>query len=246
MTAIVVLVRNASEDLSEISTVAKFYFLTFTENYFVILKMLSIHSYNYRFIKTIRLSNRNRCTNKPKTISRKIFAQETKGQQQPKKLTDEQQKELIEQQNLAKLRSVDMLTRLLKAKDIQKEADELVEHMDPNFFHIAGTYIEMAKKEGDQNTLGNLTRVYEAAQKARNKTLRPEIQLLNELLWAKKKSWETLLNNNAEVLGLDNEYFFELADQLIKDFDQQKNFIQSNKIREIKKKARAVRNNQSS
>eukprot|EP01024_Parvocaulis_polyphysoides_P064714 TRINITY_DN7534_c0_g1_i3.p2 TRINITY_DN7534_c0_g1~~TRINITY_DN7534_c0_g1_i3.p2 ORF type:complete len:222 (+),score=35.06 TRINITY_DN7534_c0_g1_i3:104-769(+) len=150
---------------------------------------------------------------------------------------------IIEQQKQLQIKTTKILERLMKAgADMDKEAELMTDQFDPYFFQQTAAFIELARKDKDQNPLQNLLRCYRVAQKAKNKTLPPQIQLMNECLAAKKSSLQVLLENNEQVLWLDDEKFFRILDGTIVDFDNRKMFVQSNKLREVKKIGDSIRN----
>ena len=69
------------------------------------------------------------------------------------------------------------LAQLLDAPDPEKKAEELADKLTENFFMIGSTYLEMAKRESQPAVVEKLKSVLKIAMKARNKTLRPEIQV---------------------------------------------------------------------
>eukprot|EP01023_Acetabularia_acetabulum_P010757 TRINITY_DN14900_c0_g1_i1.p1 TRINITY_DN14900_c0_g1~~TRINITY_DN14900_c0_g1_i1.p1 ORF type:complete len:233 (-),score=36.48 TRINITY_DN14900_c0_g1_i1:191-826(-) len=171
----------------------------------------------------------------------KIFSQ-PEGQQSVEQPQDKVENDpRIEEQKNIQSQTTQLLEKLLKAEDMQKEADNLSEQLDQHFFNQTAAFLELAKKEKDKSVIANLERCYKAAQRSRNKLLPPEIQLINQLLWAKKNSWRILLDNNAQVLSLNDGKFFNLIDKMIVDFDKQKIFLESNKLREIKKIASSMK-----
>lgn len=69
------------------------------------------------------------------------------------------------------------LAQLLEASDPEAMAASMVDELTENFFLIASTYLEMAKKESETVVVEKLETVLKIAMKAKNKTLRPEIQV---------------------------------------------------------------------
>lgn len=69
------------------------------------------------------------------------------------------------------------LAELVDATNPEKKAEELAEKLDESFFIVASTYLEMAKKEKQNEVVSKLESVLKIAMKAKNKTLRPEIQV---------------------------------------------------------------------
>ena len=69
------------------------------------------------------------------------------------------------------------LAELLNAPDPTKKAEELAESLTENFFIVASTYLDMARREANTEVAEKLEEVLRIAMKAKNKTLRPEIQV---------------------------------------------------------------------
>ena len=69
------------------------------------------------------------------------------------------------------------LAQIIAAKDTEKKAEELAEKLDENFFTIASTYLEMAKKENQPAVVEKLESVIRISMHAKNRSLRPEIQV---------------------------------------------------------------------
>lgn len=70
------------------------------------------------------------------------------------------------------------LALLLKAEDLEATAAAMVEELTENFFIIASTYLEMAKKEKEPLVIEKLESVLRVAMQIKNKSLRIEIQVL--------------------------------------------------------------------
>jgi hypothetical protein len=153
------------------------------------------------------------------------------------------QDEILNQRSVA-LAATDILARLLHAEENALEvATEFSGSLTEEFFHISSAYLQMAKKDGDENVAFRLERALKAAMEAKNATLRPEIQLLNNLLGGAEKSdleLKQLLNTKqaGETLTMNNFYFFNLLDTMMKDVDRQPDGPQ--KV-ELQKKQQAVK-----
>lgn len=70
------------------------------------------------------------------------------------------------------------LALLLKAQDLEATCAAMVEELTENFFIIASTYLEMAKKEKEPLVVEKLESVLRVAMQIKNKSLRIEIQVL--------------------------------------------------------------------
>jgi hypothetical protein len=137
---------------------------------------------------------------------------------------DKYQDEILNQRSIT-LAATDILARLLHAEDDALEvATEYSDSLTEEFFHISGAYLSMAKKDGDENVQMRLERALKAAMEAKNATLRAEIQLLNKLLGAETDlERKQFLNTQqaGETLTMNNYYFFNLLDTMMKDVDRQ-------------------------
>jgi len=134
------------------------------------------------------------------------------------------QDEINNQRSVA-LAATDILARLLHAEENALEvATEYTGSLTEEFFHISSAYLQIAKKDGDDNVASRLERAIKAAMEAKNATLRPEIQLLNKLLGAENElERKQVLNTKhaAETLTMNDNYFFNLLDTMMKDVDRQ-------------------------
>ena len=103
-------------------------------------------------------------------------------------------------------------------------ANEYVGSLTEEFFHISSAYLQMAKKDGDENVATRLERALKAAMEAKNATLRVEIQLLNNLLGVETDlERKQVLNTKqaGETLAMNDFYFFTLLDMMMKDVSGQ-------------------------
>ncbi|KAL4528686.1 hypothetical protein Ndes2437A_g03235 [Nannochloris sp. 'desiccata'] len=134
------------------------------------------------------------------------------------------QDEILNQRSVA-LAATDILARLLHAEENALEvATEFTGSLTEEFFHISSAYLQMAKKDADDNVAFRLERAIKAAMEAKNATLRPEIQLLNKLLGSETElERKQVLNTKqaGETLTMNNYYFFNLLDTMMKDVDRQ-------------------------
>lgn len=134
------------------------------------------------------------------------------------------QDEILNQRSVT-LAATDILARLLHAEDEALEvATEYVGSLTEEFFHISSAYLQMAKKDGDENVASRLERALKAAMEAKNATLRAEIQLLNKLLGVETDlERKQVLNTKqaGETLTMNNFYFFTLLNTMMKDVAMQ-------------------------
>lgn len=117
--------------------------------------------------------------------------------------------------------STDLLANLLQAPNLEASAAESVDSMTEDFFMMASTYLDMAKKEGNKDVASKLEIVLQAAMSAKQSTLRPEIQLLNTLLSCKSAEERGQVFRQPETakrLVMNDRYFFtKLLDRMITD-----------------------------
>uniref|UniRef100_A0A7S0MQ78 Uncharacterized protein n=1 Tax=Pyramimonas obovata TaxID=1411642 RepID=A0A7S0MQ78_9CHLO len=118
--------------------------------------------------------------------------------------------------------ATEVLAELLKAKDREAAAASMIEDLTEEFFMMASAYLDMAKKEKQTEVVAQVETALQAALKEKEKTLRPEIRLLNRLLRAKTKAERAaLLSTDAPSLTSDKGYFFTLLERMAKDVERQ-------------------------
>lgn len=131
----------------------------------------------------------------------------------------------IRQARTQQIQATDLLARLLQAPDAKSVAAEHTESLTEEFFMMSSTYLEMARKEGNPDVSGKLEQVIKIAMDEKQKTLRPEIQLLNTLLACRtreerRKVYEA--PDTLETLTMNDRYFFRsLLDRMIGDVKRQ-------------------------
>jgi len=118
--------------------------------------------------------------------------------------------------------ATEVLAELLKAKDKEATAAAMVEDLSEEFFMMTSAYLEIAKKEKNTDVVAQMETALQAALKMKEKTLRPEIQLLNQLLRAKTKAErQSVLAQDPPTLVLNDGYFFKLLERMAKDVGRQ-------------------------
>jgi len=75
------------------------------------------------------------------------------------------------------LQSSRILAELLQTPNPVRRAQELAQYLTEDFFITSSTYLEMARQEKRPEVVGRLEEVLRIAMEAKNKTLRPEIQV---------------------------------------------------------------------
>ncbi|KAG0615310.1 hypothetical protein M758_5G031200 [Ceratodon purpureus] len=109
-------------------------------------------------------------------------------------------KDQIAQAKKFQLQATEVLAELLKSKNTQATASKYLDSLTEEFFMVASTYLEMAKKEGNVEVMKNIENVLEIAMAEKGKTLRPEIQLMNAVRFVQ------LFCNLSSVVAM--KYFF--------------------------------------
>jgi hypothetical protein len=74
------------------------------------------------------------------------------------------------------------LQKILAADDVEQAIDENLGRIDDSFMYILSASIAQAQQQGHQEQAQGLIAVYEAIQRALDRQMPPELQLLNEIL----------------------------------------------------------------
>lgn len=117
--------------------------------------------------------------------------------------------------------ATDLLAQLMKAEDTQQFACEHVDSLNQEFFMIASTYLSMAKKEGNAEVVNRIETTMKIAMQEREKTLRPEIQLLNQLLRDNGASERSITMSKFVDYLKSDSYFFQLLNRMTLDVEKQ-------------------------
>eukprot|EP00897_Mesotaenium_endlicherianum_P008239 jgi/Mesen1/7443/ME000389S06783 len=119
------------------------------------------------------------------------------------------------------LNASQLLAQLLQADNLQQVVVENLDSVTEDFLVVTSTYMEMAKKEGNEEVAKQLRGVLEVAMMEKEKTLRPEIRLLNKLIRDKNPSERMVtIQNNGKYLQSDS-YFFTLLNRMALDVEHQ-------------------------
>ncbi|KAK9812229.1 hypothetical protein WJX73_005774 [Symbiochloris irregularis] len=94
-------------------------------------------------------------------------------------------KDKVNKARTQQLDASELLAQLLKTEDARALAASMVNSIDEPFFLTASTYLDMAKKENNNEVTEQLESVLKICMEEKQKTLPPEIQLLNTLLSTK-------------------------------------------------------------
>lgn len=118
----------------------------------------------------------------------------------------------------------EILMQLLEAKDTRAMAAELAPQLGEDFFMVGSTYIDMAKKDKQLEVAARIESALKIAMEEKNKTLRPEIRLLNDLM-TKTTSLQRkqILNTKqaGDTLQMNDGYFFSLLARMTVDVEGQ-------------------------
>lgn len=126
----------------------------------------------------------------------------------------------VKQARTTQEQTTELLADLLQAPDIAATARGHIDAINEEFFMLSSTYLDMARKEGNTEVCSKLETVLRVAMEEKQKTLRPEIQLLNNLMAATTvPERERVLSQDTakEALTMNNGYFFGLLDRMISD-----------------------------
>ena len=131
----------------------------------------------------------------------------------------------VQQQHQVQLAATDLIAKLIQAGDSATEvAQEHVNSLTEEFFHIGGAFLKMSEAEGDPAVTANLKSALQAAMAVKQSTLRPEIQLLNRLLAAESPAARAAVLDTAEAaewMEMNDRYFFTLVDRMRSDVRMQ-------------------------
>lgn len=128
------------------------------------------------------------------------------------------------------MKSTDLLAELLKTDNRQQFAQEHVDSLTEDFFLVSSTFMEMARKDGNMDMVKQIESALKVAMDEKGKTLRPEIQLLNQLLQQNRGSERSAtFRGNSQYLRNDS-YFFELLRMMTNDVEMQPDSPQKSKL----------------
>lgn len=128
------------------------------------------------------------------------------------------------------MKSTELLAELLKTENRQQFAQEHVDSLTEDFFLVSSTYMEMARKDGNMDMVKQIECALKVAMDEKGKALRPEIQLLNQLLRQNSASERSAtFTGNVEYLR-NGSYFFELLRIMTKDVETQPDSPQKSKL----------------
>eukprot|EP00899_Mesostigma_viride_P023032 jgi/Mesvir1/3913/Mv19856-RA.1 len=132
----------------------------------------------------------------------------------------------LENSRAMQIEGSELLAKLMEAKDVRAAARENVDKLNENFFIVTSTYLEMARKEGNQDVVSRIEPILRITMQEKEKTLRPEIQLLNALLRAPSEQERQKIyvedKNRQWFVNPKDSYFFKLVDMMMKDVEQSK------------------------
>lgn len=97
-----------------------------------------------------------------------------------------------------------------------------VDDLTEEFFMVGAAYLDMARKEGNPEVVRQLESVMRTAMEEKNKTLRPEIRMLNQLLREKTSSERTKTLSEYSAFLSPGSYFFHLLNRMLVDVEGQR------------------------
>eukprot|EP00793_Prasinoderma_coloniale_P005400 PRCOL_00004808-RA len=120
--------------------------------------------------------------------------------------------------------STRLIARMLEAgPNAAAVVREHIDEVDERFLTMLDMYTKMAEKDGEPEVVGRLRQLLQVIFEEKQKTLRPEIRLLNELLQAKDTNERELaLGAAPDALTSDDGYFFGLVDRMRGDVSAQR------------------------
>ncbi|KAG6550601.1 hypothetical protein Mapa_007854 [Marchantia paleacea] len=132
------------------------------------------------------------------------------------------EKDTVAKARKYQMEATELLAELLKTDDVKAIAEKHVESFSQDFFIIASTYLDLAKKEGNLEVVTKLETTLQTALSVKEATLRPEIRLLNQLLReTAEKDRANTIQANLQCLSPDS-YFYQLLTRMISDVESQK------------------------
>ncbi|KAK9831613.1 hypothetical protein WJX74_002567 [Apatococcus lobatus] len=132
---------------------------------------------------------------------------------------------IIREAREKQLSVTDLLAKLTNATQKPSMADIAAQNansLTEEFFLTTSTYMEMAKKEGNTEIAGKLEEALRTAMAEKQKHLRPEIRLLNQLMQIQDDSQRLkLLQASKNTVQMNDGYFLKLVDNMMKDLKRQ-------------------------
>jgi len=153
-------------------------------------------------------------------------------------------KDVVRESQRMQSESTKVLADILQSEDKAAAAAEaqVAGSFTEEFFHITSALVQMARNEGNVEMADQLESVYFICVEEKEKTLRPEIRLLNRLLrcGTSKERALLLVAERDGALQRDDGYFFELVDKMQGDVSRSKNEPLLAQLKDIESEARAA------
>ncbi|GIL48934.1 hypothetical protein Vafri_5430, partial [Volvox africanus] len=132
----------------------------------------------------------------------------------------------LEGARLSQQRSTDLLARLLESPDPTEVARQHVERLNEEFFMTGSAYLTLARKDGNVDVAARLERALNAAWAVKNSTLRPELQLLNNLVRAETEAERKQLYTSGgsdllSTLVMNDRWFITALGRMAADVERQ-------------------------
>lgn len=136
----------------------------------------------------------------------------------------------VEGARKVQLGATQLLAELLKATDLTGAIKANIESISEDFFTVASTYLDMAKKEGNTEVVAQLERTVRAAMAEKEKTLRPELRMLNQLLRDKNAAERSVTMSRHVACLQSDSYLFTFLNRMILDVEGQPESGQRTKL----------------
>eukprot|EP01018_Ginkgo_biloba_P008445 Gb_30721 [translate_table: standard] len=154
------------------------------------------------------------------------------------------EKERVVELSKSQKNSTELMAELLKSDNPQRVAQVHVDSLTEEFFSISSTFMEMARKEGNKDMVKRIEYALKVAMDVKGKTLRPEVQLLNQLLRDTSVFERSKTFNSYKQYLSRESYFFQLLSMLSKDVEMMMDSPQKLKLLKqldcIKKEAEKI------
>ncbi|GLC58075.1 hypothetical protein PLESTB_001315800 [Pleodorina starrii] len=123
-------------------------------------------------------------------------------------------------------RSTALLATLLEAGDPVGVARQQLEGLNEEFFMTGSAYLTLARKDGNPDVASRLERALSAAWSVKQSSLRPELQLLNQLVRADTEAErrQMYLSGGSDLLStltMNDRWFASTLGRMLADVERQ-------------------------
>ncbi|EFJ47400.1 hypothetical protein VOLCADRAFT_92060 [Volvox carteri f. nagariensis] len=127
---------------------------------------------------------------------------------------------------ISQQRSTALLARLLESSDPTGVARQSLEGLNEDFFMTGSAYLTLARKDGNADVADRLERALTAAWKVKQSSLRPELQLLNDLIRAETEAERKQLyisggSDLLSTLSMNDRWFASALGRMAADVERQ-------------------------